>query len=68
MHECMGQIHDTPAEGSCQRCGTAVSLRFRKVFGGNDGTVYGCPECMTLSELCEGEAATPGQMADIRAE
>lgn len=45
------------AEGRCQRCGTPVSHRFRRVFGGNDATVHGCIECMTLSELCEGAAA-----------
>lgn len=45
------------AESRCQRCGTTVSHRFRRVFGGNDATVHGCIECMTLSELCEGAAA-----------
>lgn len=54
----------TPPEGDsleaeCQRCGTRVSSRFRKVFGANDATIYGCIDCMTLSELCEGKAAEP---------
>jgi hypothetical protein len=52
----MSQPEDTP-EGRCKRCGTSVSTRFRKVFGGNDATVHGCVECMTLSELCDGQAA-----------
>lgn len=55
----MNQVDAEAAEGQCQRCGAAVSTQFRKVFGGNDATVYGCIECMTLSELSEGEAAEP---------
>lgn len=52
----MSQPDDTQ-DGRCQRCGNSVSTRFRKVFGGNDATVHGCVDCMTLSELCEGQAA-----------
>jgi|AntRauTorcE11898_2_1112593.scaffolds.fasta_scaffold58651_1 hypothetical protein len=48
---------DDAQDGRCQRCGNSVSTRFRKVFGGNDATVHGCVDCMTLSELCEGQAA-----------
>lgn len=64
----MGQGPDAPGDGRCQRCGGAVSLRFRKVFGGNDGTVHGCPECMTLSDLCEGEAAAQEAATEVPSE
>lgn len=52
----MSQSGDA-SDGRCQRCGTSVSTRFRRVFGGNDEMVHGCVDCMTLSELCEGQAA-----------
>lgn len=55
-------------DGECQRCGTRVSSRFRKVFGTNDAEIYGCIDCMTLSELCEGKAAVPDQAATPPAE
>lgn len=54
----------TPDDGRCQRCGTPVSVRFRRVFGTNADRVHGCVECMTLSELCDGAAAKPrGEIA-----
>ena len=55
-------------DAQCQQCGTRVSSRFRKVFGANDATIYGCIDCMTLSELCDGKAAVPEQAASPRVE
>lgn len=45
--------------GCCKRCGTAVSKAFRKVFGDNENDAYGCRDCYSLKELCEGAAAKP---------
>ncbi|MFC6889438.1 DUF7563 family protein [Halorubrum trueperi] len=40
----------------CERCGSAVTPRFVRVFGTKDG-VYGCLDCLTRQELSVGEAA-----------
>ncbi|MHC3439176.1 DUF7563 family protein [Natrialbaceae archaeon A-gly3] len=39
----------------CQQCGAHVTNRFRRVFGNNDGDVYGCRECMKSTDLLNGE-------------
>ena len=39
----------------CQQCGAHVTSRFRRVFGNNDGEVYGCRECMKSTDLLNGE-------------
>lgn len=41
----------------CNNCESFVTPTFARVFGDNDGSVYGCPECMDLWELNEGHAA-----------
>ena len=40
----------------CRNCGSFVSRRFALVFGDNDNTVYGCHECMSATELYNGES------------
>lgn len=42
---------------NCQRCGSFVSTDFIRVFGGNDGELFGCIECAAVIELYEGNAA-----------
>ena len=49
---------------TCENCGSYVTKQFVRVFGGNDGAVYGCMNCMTGRDLREGggrEPATPQQ-------
>lgn len=41
----------------CDRCGAHVTPRFRRVFGGNDGEVRGCPECMDVVDIINGGPA-----------
>lgn len=48
--------YTTDSNRRCERCGSAVSSRFVRVFGvGN--TVYGCLECLTRQQLSVGKAA-----------
>lgn len=42
---------------ACDGCGSHVSTQFLKVFGKNDGTVEGCPRCMTNRELHDPDTA-----------
>lgn len=62
----MMDLDASPDDGECRRCGSAVSEQFRKVFGSDDDVAHGCIECMTLSDLCDGLAATPGDDAAQR--
>ena len=41
----------------CQNCGEFVTPGFSRVFGDNHDHVYGCPECMTATEIYEGYAS-----------
>lgn len=41
----------------CINCGSFVTPSFVRVFGGNDGEVRGCDNCMTQTELNSGIAA-----------
>lgn len=41
----------------CQKCGGHVTDRFRRVFGANDGEVYGCHDCLGPSEIRNGAPA-----------
>ncbi len=43
----------------CQSCGTYVTKQFVRVFGANDGSVYGCLSCLTLRDLREGGGKQP---------
>lgn len=45
--------HRSPKR-QCQNCGTYVTKQFVRVFGANDGSVYGCLSCLTLRDLREG--------------
>lgn len=36
----------------CHNCGRHISIEYRRVFAGADGTVHGCPVC-TPSPLTE---------------
>jgi hypothetical protein len=40
----------------CERCGSAVSKQFVRVFG-VENSVHGCINCLTRTELAVGEAA-----------
>lgn len=40
----------------CQSCGSFVTRDFARVFGSNDGEVYGCLDCMTASQVKRGAA------------
>lgn len=42
---------------TCAACGEHVTARFQRVFAGNDGEVYGCPDCMEMTAIVNGEAA-----------
>lgn len=59
----MANLHDTLFRGNkthhlamktCAICGSAVTVRFARVFGDNDDEVAGCLECATWQELTEG--------------
>ncbi len=43
---------------TCATCGGHVTARFQRVFAGNDGKVYGCPGCMEMTAIVNGEAST----------
>ena len=43
----------------CQNCDTYVTKQFVRVFGANDGSVYGCLSCLTLRDLREGGGKQP---------
>jgi len=43
----------------CQSCGTYVTKQFVRVFGANDGSVYGCLNCLTLRDLRDGGGKQP---------
>lgn len=40
----------------CNTCDSHVTASFHRVFADNDGTLHGCIECMTLSEINDGHA------------
>lgn len=54
----------TPAGGSCWNCSSAVSERFRRVFGDDNDRVYCCPNCAGPEELHNGGAADPDRLQD----
>jgi hypothetical protein len=50
----------------CANCGSFVTPSFVRVFGGNDGEVRGCDNCMTQTELNSGIAAqSAGERAPV---
>lgn len=44
----------------CNRCGSFVTMRFTRVFGDNEDTVYGCHNCLAMTELSDGAASREG--------
>lgn len=38
----------------CDNCGKFVTADFARVFGDNDGNVYGCLDCMLISDIPAG--------------
>ncbi|MFO8116555.1 MAG: hypothetical protein R6U01_14560 [Halorubrum sp.] len=46
----------TDVNRRCNRCGSAVSRRFVRVFGMGD-TVRGCLDCLPRNRLSSGDAA-----------
>jgi hypothetical protein len=47
----------TPGPDQCQGCLAFVSPGERRVWGGNDGRMYACQNCVTHAELKHGAAA-----------
>lgn len=41
----------------CDECGMHVTPDFQRVFADNEGVVHGCPSCMTMTEIKNGNAA-----------
>jgi len=44
---------------TCKNCGEYVTKQFVRVFGANDGSVYGCMNCSTGRDLREGAGTQP---------
>lgn len=56
---------DMAAPHACQACGNPnISDDFRRVFGDNDHTAWGCPNCYTWSALHRGAACDPDRDGD----
>lgn len=45
----------------CQHCGEYVTKQFVRVFGANDGSLYGCMNCSTGRELRNGGSKRPSK-------
>ncbi|WP_425601075.1 DUF7563 family protein [Halosolutus halophilus] len=43
----------------CHSCGAFVTSRFARVFGDNDHEVYGCRQCLPVSDIVDGGLAKP---------
>lgn len=63
---CMDTLHiqktanDTHiSQRTCENCGEYVTKQFVRVFGANDGSVYGCMSCSTGRQLREGGGTQP---------
>jgi hypothetical protein len=41
----------------CENCGSFVTGEFVRVFGSNEGQVYGCPDCTPSPDRHGGDAA-----------
>ncbi|MFC4357933.1 hypothetical protein ACFO0N_08215 [Halobium salinum] len=44
----------TDGQSRCNSCGSFVTPRFARVFGGNDDEVFGCLACQRTRDLREG--------------
>lgn len=47
------------SQRTCENCGAYVTKQFVRVFGSNDGSVYGCMSCSTGRDLREGGGTQP---------
>ena len=41
----------------CNNCSEFVTPEFTRVFGDNANTVYGCPDCVSASDILGGTIA-----------
>lgn len=39
----------------CDECGNHVTADFQRVFADNDGTLHGCPACMSMTDIKNGK-------------
>ena len=53
----------TDVNRRCQRCGTAVSRSFVRVFGAGNA-VHGCLDCLPRQRLSDGDAAIQADEGD----
>lgn len=44
---------------TCNNCEEFVTRDFVRVFGDSDDEVFGCPACMNMREVTNGEASRP---------
>ncbi|WP_049970693.1 DUF7563 family protein [Haladaptatus cibarius] len=54
---------------ACQNenCGNKhLDPKFARIFGGEDGTVFACPECTSWASLRQGAAANPTFIPRVR--
>ncbi|MFW6321580.1 MAG: DUF7563 family protein [Halohasta sp.] len=52
-------VDEQDTQRTCNNCGSYVTKQFVRVFGANDGSVYGCMNCSTGRELREGGGTQP---------
>lgn len=55
--------HSSDTQRRCNNCGAFVTQRFSRVFGDNDGEVYGCLDCGTARDLHNGKQRRPTEPA-----
>ncbi|SDQ74328.1 DUF7563 family protein [Halopelagius longus] len=48
---------------TCNNCDEFVTRDFVRVFGDEDGRVFGCPSCATTADLHAGAASSPAPSA-----
>jgi len=53
------QSEQQRSQRRCENCGEYVTKQFVRVFGANDGSVYGCMNCLTGRDLREGAGTQP---------
>lgn len=53
----IGWLKDRETMPQCDECGHHVTADFHRVFADNQGTLYGCPACMSMTEIKNGNAA-----------
>jgi len=48
---------DPRDDRKCNNCGSYVTKQFIRVFGSNNGELYGCMNCMTGRQVRDGETS-----------